>query len=274
MAVPELEIYGDIGENWWGEGLTGKYVASWLKAYANDAAEVTVRINSPGGWVSEGIAIHNILASHKARVKVLIDGFALSAASVIAMAGDEIQMMPGSIYMIHNASGGCRGTAEDMEVVASALRKMSDSIADIYAQRTGKTKEECAALMQAETWFTTSEALAAGLCDSVLPGKRRASEIKGATDKKTQRASAKWLETYKNMPDEVRQAYTAMMASIGAGEPALETEPAQAPEAPSPAPRAPTSAPFNLITTTFAARSPLSELARSSLGELARGRAR
>jgi ATP-dependent Clp endopeptidase proteolytic subunit ClpP len=261
--MPELEIYGDIGPDWYGEGITGKYVANWLKAYAKDAPEVTVRINSPGGWVSEGIAIHNILASHKARMKMIVDGFALSAASVITMAGDEIQMMPGSIFMIHPAAGGCFGTAEDMQVTASALTKMSTSIADIYAARTGKTREECVALMDAESWFTAEEALAAGLCDTVLPGKRRAVEIKGS-DKKTARAQARWLNSYKNTPSDIRVVWQPMLEDDEPSE-SSELEPPKAASAVI----APQAFPLH-----FAARSPLSELARSPLGELARGRAR
>jgi ATP-dependent Clp endopeptidase proteolytic subunit ClpP len=350
--MPELELYGDIGESWYGDGITGAYVAAWLNAYAKDAPEITVRINSVGGWVSEGISIYNILHSHKAKVRVVVDGFALSAASVIAMAGDEIAMMAGSLMMIHPASGGCWGTAADMDATSRALARMSTSIADIYAQRTGKPAEECTALMDAETWLTTSEALAGGFCTEVVPGKRRETEVKlPAEDKKRHKASARWLSAYKNTPDVVRQAYKAtvekptpalaMAASevelgdrvqvraglehdgmhaslVGTvqilhGGPAVgivfdgmdevhkwyapdeievveaadaadgETDDAESAAKRKKKPMQPMkmaasgasgSCALPPLITPFAARSPLSELARSSLGELARGRAR
>lgn len=200
--MPELEIYGDIGEDWFGEGITAKSVSQWLRENARNADEITVRINSYGGWVSEGVAIYNILSSHKARVITLVDGFALSAASVIAMAGDEIHMRPGSMMMIHNAAGGAWGQAEDLESAASALRKMSDAAAGIYALRTSKPKEECAALMAAETWFTPDEALAAGFCDKIASGK---ADTKSAKRANSQRAQA-FLNMYRKAPETLRAA--------------------------------------------------------------------
>jgi ATP-dependent Clp endopeptidase proteolytic subunit ClpP len=194
--MPVLEIYGDIGENWWNldASITGKSISAWLKENAEGAPEITVRINSYGGAVSEGVAIYNLLSQHAARVTCIVDGFALSAASVIAMAGDEIHMLPGTMMMIHPASGGAWGTAEDMEIVAKALRSMSDASGQIYADRTGKSKEDCLALMDAETWFQPSEALAAGFCDKVVSGKRKAEAAM------TARPAQQWLQSYKCAP--------------------------------------------------------------------------
>lgn len=199
--MPELEIYGDIGEDWWdpANDITAKSVSRWLRENASGAQQITVRINSYGGWVSEGVAIRNILKSHKARVVCIVDGFALSAASVIATAGDEIHMGQGAMQMIHNASGGARGTADVLESTAQALRKMSDSIAALYAERTGKPKEECQAMMDAETWLTADECLALGFCDKVITSPAASAPKRTASARASNHASP-WLNTYRNVP--------------------------------------------------------------------------
>lgn len=196
--MPVLEIYGDIGEQWWDSEneITGKSVSRWLKQNADGASEITVRINSYGGWVSEGVAIYNLLSSHNARVVCIVDGFALSAASVVAMAGDEIHMQPGTMMMIHPASGGCWGTADDMDATAKSLRSMSDASAGIYSARTNKTKEECLELMDAETWFQADEALAAGFCDKVVAAKTKATQALP----RSSRSTSHWLQSYKRAP--------------------------------------------------------------------------
>jgi len=212
--MPVLQLYGDIGENWWdpGPGITGKSVAEWLKENADGASEITVRINSYGGVVSDGVTIYNLLSQHKAAVTCIIDGFALSAASVIAMAGDEIQMLPGTMMMIHPASGVAMGTAEDMEITAKALRSMSDASAQIYADRTGKSKDECLALMDAETWFQPSEALAAGFCDKVISGKRKTSAPADM------RSAQRWVQSYKKAPESMRATLSALAGHASFGE--------------------------------------------------------
>lgn len=208
--MPVLEIYGDIGEDFWEpqNSITGKTVAAWLRENAKGADEITVRINSYGGVVSDGVAIYNLLMQHKARVVCVVDGFALSAASVIAMAGDEIQMLPGTMLMIHNASGMAWGTAADLEATAKALRAMSAASAKIYADRAEKSEEECAALMDAETWFKADEALAAGFCDKVLEGKKkkRMPDMPGMSSA----PKSAWVDTYRNVP----QSMQAAMSSV------------------------------------------------------------
>lgn len=140
--------------------------------FAQDIAEITapeirVRINSPGGSVFDGIAIYNSLNHHPARIVVYVDALAASIASVIAMAGDEIVMMPGSQMMIHDASAMEQGNAADMGKMATFLDRQSDNVADIYRMRAGGDVEKWRELMLAETWTFAQESVDLGLADRV-----------------------------------------------------------------------------------------------------------
>ncbi|GGU13214.1 head maturation protease, ClpP-related [Streptomyces violascens] len=158
----ELLIYDEIG------GWLGWYADEFVEELAAiTAPNLTVRINSPGGSVFEGIAIANALRSHPATVTTQVDGIAASIASVIALAGDRLVMMPNSQLMIHDASGFCMGDAADMAQMAQLLEQQSDNLADVYAAKAGGTRAEWRALMQAETWYLAAEAVEAGLADAV-----------------------------------------------------------------------------------------------------------
>ncbi|MDX2702155.1 Clp protease ClpP [Streptomyces sp. PA03-6a] len=158
----EMLIYDEIG-GWWGTGAED-FVAD-LRSVT--APNLKLRINSPGGSVFEGITIANAIRNHPAQVTVQVDGIAASIASVIAMAGDRLVMMPQSTLMIHDASGVCMGNAADMQEMADLLAKLSDNIADVYASRAGGTRDEWRAAMQAESWYLAQEAVDAGLADEV-----------------------------------------------------------------------------------------------------------
>lgn len=162
----ELYIYEDIGAGFFG-GLTSKDVAADLKSIG-DVKVINVRINSGGGDVFDGTAIHSLLKAHPAKIIVHIDGLAASIASVIAMAGDEIRIAEAGFLMIHNAAGVVIGGAEDMRAMADVLEKVQGSIVGIYAERTGKDPAELQALMNAETWMTGEEAVKAGFCDEMV----------------------------------------------------------------------------------------------------------
>ena len=152
-------------------------VGGWFGATADDfiaelrqitAPRMRVRVNSPGGSVFEGIAIANALRAHPANVTVQVDAIAASIASVIAMAGDRIEMAPNSMMMIHDASGLCLGDASDMEEMAELLDLISDNIADAYATRAGGTREQWRERMRAETWYLPEDAVENGLADEAL----------------------------------------------------------------------------------------------------------
>lgn len=163
----EILIYEDIGEDFWsGGGITAKTVKQQLDA-AGNYSKILVRINSPGGDAFEGIAIYNILDQQKKPVEVRVDGLAASAASIIAMAGDEIIMGSNALMMIHNAWGWCMGYASDMRKMGDSLEKISTAIAQTYVGQTGKTAEEIAALMDAETWLTAQECIDQGFATSI-----------------------------------------------------------------------------------------------------------
>lgn len=162
----EILIYEDVGEGWFG-GVSAKQFAADMKSMG-DVKSIDVRINSYGGDVFDGLAIYRQLADHKARVVVHIDGVAASIASVIAMAGDEINIAAPAFLMIHNAWGMAVGGPEDMRSVADRLEAVSGAIADVYAARTGKSADDIKSLMDEETWFTASEALDAGFVTNVV----------------------------------------------------------------------------------------------------------
>ncbi|WP_238780403.1 head maturation protease, ClpP-related [Prescottella equi] len=165
----EVLIYDEIGSSWWG-GVSAKSFAKDLSAI--DATDITVRLNSPGGDVFEGIAILNALRNHKARITVYVDGIAASAASFIAMAGDEIVMCRNAEMMIHDAWGYCGGNAAEVRKYADELDRVSDNIASIYADRTDATTEEWRAVMRDEVWYSADEAVTAGLADRVEAKKK------------------------------------------------------------------------------------------------------
>lgn len=168
----EIDIYGQIGGySWWDddETVTAQSFRKKLKEL-NNKDLITVHINSPGGSVFEGLAIYSALKQHDATIRVVVDALAASAASFIAMAADEgeLVMSRNAVMMIHDAAGVAMGNAEDMRSMAELLDKHSDNIADIYAQRSGEDAVFWRTAMQVETWYTGTEAVTAGLADSVL----------------------------------------------------------------------------------------------------------
>lgn len=158
----ELLIYDVIGD--WA-GLSARQLVHDLKDL--DTSEITVRINSPGGSVFDGIAIYNALRHHKAHIHVRIEGLAASIASVIAMAGDTIHMAGNALMMIHNPFGWVGGDAEELRKVADMLDKTTEVIAQTYAANSGLEVREIINLMNDETWFTATEAEGHGLVDVV-----------------------------------------------------------------------------------------------------------
>ncbi len=162
--VGEVWLYDVIGDSW--NGTTGKRFASDLKALG-DVKTLNIFINSPGGSVFDGVAIYNVLRRHKARKVVQIDGLAASIASVIAMAGDEINIALNGMMMIHDPWAFAMGTAEDFRKAADMLDKTRVAILDTYVDRAAATEEELSEWMTAETWFTAEEAVAAGLADTI-----------------------------------------------------------------------------------------------------------
>ncbi len=128
---------------------------------------LNVHITSTGGSVFSGFAVYNALNSYPGRVVVYVDGLAASVASFIAMAGDEIRMAQNAMLMIHAPSASASGGAEEMRVTADMLDKLTDSMRDAYAARSGLKPEAVAAYMATDSWFSADEALRLGLCTHV-----------------------------------------------------------------------------------------------------------
>lgn len=161
-----ISIYDVIGEDYWsGGGFTAARMAAALRSIGNNS--VTVNINSPGGDMFEGIAIYNLLREHPKEVTVQVMGWAASAASIIAMAGDEINMGLGSFMMVHNAWGMIVGNRHDMSDGAELFASFDAAIADIYAARTGLERADIVALMDSESFMGASDAVDKGFADKV-----------------------------------------------------------------------------------------------------------
>lgn len=182
----EMILYGFVGDNFWGDGFTAREVIEGLAEHGRDE-DLTVRINSGGGYVDEGIAIFNALSNHKGKVTVICDSLAASSASVIFMAGSERIMRKGSSVMIHDPSTVVWGTADDMEKAVRALETQAENIAGIYADVTGEDVEDLRTDMKAETWLSADEAVERGFATS-------------ANDKKAKAAAAYDYSIYANAP--------------------------------------------------------------------------
>ncbi|MEV7389617.1 head maturation protease, ClpP-related [Streptomyces sp. NPDC091215] len=167
-GVTRVDVYDDIGEGgWFSEGLTAKSFANQL---AGLTGPLEVHINSGGGDVWDGIAIKNAIETHKGQVTTIVDGIAASIASVIAQAGGERVMMPGSMLMIHEAFTYTSGNAAELTKTAQTLDEVSANLAAIYARAAGGTAEQWRAAMVEETWYTAEQAVEAGLADRVGDG--------------------------------------------------------------------------------------------------------
>ncbi|SMG00339.1 head maturation protease, ClpP-related [Burkholderia singularis] len=177
-----ISIYDTIGDNWEGTGVTAKRISAALRSIG--ARDVMVNVNSPGGDFFEGVAIYNLLREHKAKVTINVMGLAASAASVIAMAGDEILMGDGAFLMIHNAWAVAIGNRHDMTAVAATLAPFDAAMAKLYAQRAGISEATAAALMDKETWIDADQAVEDGFASGKLDSASIAKETHASAGRK------------------------------------------------------------------------------------------
>ncbi|MGN8004165.1 head maturation protease, ClpP-related [Acidovorax sp. 22279] len=162
-----IGVYDVIGEDYWtGAGFTSKRMAAALRALGK--GPVTVAVNSPGGDMFEGISMYSMLREHPGEVTIKVMGLAASAASVLSMAGDVIQIARPAFFMIHNAWVVAAGNRNDFIEVAQALAPFDDAMADVYASRTGEDKKAMAKLMDRESWIGGSAAVEQGFADALL----------------------------------------------------------------------------------------------------------
>lgn len=162
-----ISIFDPIGyDPWTGDGVTAKRIAAVLRGL--NGADVAVNINSPGGDMFEGLAIYNLLRDHPGHVTVNVIGIAASAASIIAMAGDTIQIGRSAFLMIHNCWFGVVGNKTELRAAADTMEPFDRAMADVYAARSGLDIEAVAKLMDAETLIAGSDAVSQGFADALL----------------------------------------------------------------------------------------------------------
>lgn len=174
-----ITLYGDVCDrqptDWWtGEAEKGLFITpeGFLEdlALVRDKAEITVKINSGGGDLYTGIAIHNELKGLKGHKTVIVEGIAASAASVIACAGDDVQVHPGSMIMIHEAATVIVDfvNADDLKKYAKSLEAANAAIAQIYHEKTGIEVEKLRSMMKSETWMIGPDAVSKGFANTLL----------------------------------------------------------------------------------------------------------
>lgn len=187
----ELTLYGEISsDTWYGDEVTPKEFKADLDKLG-DIDTLNIYINSSGGDVFAGQAIHSMLKRHKANKNVYIDGLAASISSVIAMAGDTIYMPKNAMMMIHNPWTFGLGNAAEFRKLAEDLDKIRESLIVAYEERSALTRDEIIKIMDSETWLTADECFEYGFCDVVEKEKQMAACI----DKNL-------LARYKNTPEE------------------------------------------------------------------------
>ncbi|MGI5872672.1 MAG: head maturation protease, ClpP-related [Bacillota bacterium] len=187
----ELTLYGEISnETWWGDEVTPKEFKADLDNLG-DIGTLNIYINSPGGDVFAGQAIHSMLKRHPSHKNVYIDGLAASIASVIAMSGDTIFMPKNAMMMIHNPWTIGMGNAIEFRKLAEDLDKIRESLVAAYEAHSALTRDEIIELMDEETWLTATECEEYGFCDVVEEEKQLVASI----DKTL-------LTRYKNTPRE------------------------------------------------------------------------
>lgn len=161
-----ISIFDVIGKDYWGDGVSASRIAGALRSM--NGAAVTVNINSPGGDMFEGLAIYNLLREYEGKVTVKVLGLAASAASIIAMAGDDVQIGRGAFLMIHNCWVVAMGNRHDLAKIATEMEPFDKAMADIYSARSGMNTTEVEAMMDGETYIGGSEAVDKGFADSLL----------------------------------------------------------------------------------------------------------
>lgn len=209
-----ITMYDPIGYDWWtGDGVTAKRVSAALRTIGD--SDVTVKINSPGGDVFEGLAIYNLLREHKGKVTVQVLGLAASAASFIAMAADEVQIARAGFLMIHNSWTMAAGDRNELREVADFLEQIDGTLADIYAVRTGDKADDIRKLMDVETWMGGSDAIEAGFADLLLAS----DATKEDPEVEPHQAAARRLDTILAKQGMPRSERRALIKELKAGMP-------------------------------------------------------
>lgn len=205
-----------VSDDYWG-GVSALTLAKLLAEH-HDKATIHLRINSPGGDVFAGRAMETLLAEHPAKIVTHIDGYAASAASYVALAGDERIISPGGMVMIHKAWTMSWGNADDLRKSAGLLDQIDETLVTTYAAKTGQSHEQLREWLAAETWFTAQEALDNGFVTQIA-GDAAADSSTTATNN-ARRAPAWNLSAYARAPqpaapaNEITDDLTARQAAL------------------------------------------------------------
>ncbi|MDI6637193.1 head maturation protease, ClpP-related [Pantoea dispersa] len=212
-----ISVFDVIGADWYGDGVTASRIAAALRAIGG--ADVTVNINSPGGDMFEGLAIYNLLREYDGKVTVKVLGLAASAASIIAMAGDEVQIGRGAFLMIHNCWVYAMGNRHDLAQVAADMEPFDKAMNDIYGARTGLSSEAIEAMMNAETYIGGSDAVEKGFADRLLA----ADEIADGDDSPA--AALRKLDAMLAKTDTPRSERRKLLKALTGGKPGAAATP-------------------------------------------------
>lgn len=213
--VPTISIFDYIGDDGEGGGVTSSRIAGILRSIGNKP--IIVEMNSPGGNYFEGVAIYNLLRRHSNNITVQILGIAASAASVIAMAGDTIQIAHNAEIMIHEASGIFIGTKSEMADAVETLAHIDDAITSTYASRSGRDKAEFDAMIAGkDVYFRGQEAIDAGLADVLMDREAQMPVYAKGPEFPSDKAS---LDRFLAKHDMPRSARRDLYRAIGDGKP-------------------------------------------------------
>src|SRR5580765_2029028 len=251
-AAAEIVIYDEIGRSWWGEHtVSAKQFLEDLNGLG-DVSNITLRVNSPGGDVFDGVAIHNALKNHKATVTAHVDGIAASAASFIAMAADKIIMPSNAFMLVHGASGFAMGTADDIRALADDLDRIDKSLTATYASRAKTTQAKVKALMKEDRLMDADEAKSLGFADEVTAPIKMAAKF---PLRLLPKAAAARLQALAG-DDETEPPEPA---AVPAAEPVPPALPASDPPAPAPEPEPQPAATAELINLNAAKKTGAAE---------------
>ncbi|EOD3493340.1 head maturation protease, ClpP-related [Cronobacter malonaticus] len=218
-----ISIFDVIGADYWGEGVTASRIAGALRSL--NGADVTVNINSPGGDMFEGLAIYNLLREYDGKVTVKVLGLAASAASIIAMAGDEVQIGRGAFLMIHNCWVCAMGNRHDLAQIATDMAPFDKAMSDIYQARSGLDAATVDKMMDGETYIGGSEAVEKGFADSLLS----ADEI--ADDEESPAAALRKLDALLAKANTPRSERRKLLKALSGSTPGAAASPDGTPSA-------------------------------------------
>ncbi|MGM1186214.1 head maturation protease, ClpP-related [Serratia liquefaciens] len=218
-----ISVFDVIGQDYWGEGVTAKRIAGALRSM--NGADVTVNINSPGGDMFEGLAIYNLLREYQGQVTVKVLGLAASAASIIAMAGDDIQIGRGAFLMIHNCWVVAIGNRHDFSAMVEYLEPFDNAMADIYSARSGLDSDSVKQMMDGETYIGGSDAIEKGLADGLL------SSDSVTSDDESPAAALRKLDSLLAKANTPRSERRKLLKALTGNTPGAVTDPTGTPSA-------------------------------------------